>query len=304
MVGNIEIAKTEDGVRLMRWFLRNFPGSNLKELYKLCRGGQIRVNSKRCRGNEMLRFGDFVRIPPTVSSSTNKVQKTESGERFSLAELEKLRQCIIHDDEDMVIFNKPAGLATQGGTGIRVSLDKMASALFPYDKISLVHRLDKETSGILVVAKNQNSAQVLAREFQDRSAQKEYLAVLCGNVSPKAGVIEDVLHDKRAITKYEVIGESHGVFTFVRFQPKTGRKHQLRLHSAFELKAPIVGDNLYGRPDESIEPALESVFDRKKLHLVAYKLTFRHPGTGKQITVTAELPDFVKPVLKLFEWNV
>ena len=135
----ITIPETEDGVRLLRWFLRNFPSMPQREFYKLCRGGQIRVNSRRVHGQEMLRAGDAVRVPPTVAGYSVRPKKTESGDNFSLADLEELRKCIIHNDDDIVVFNKPAGLAVQGGSGIRKSVDKMAAALFPYDKISLVH---------------------------------------------------------------------------------------------------------------------------------------------------------------------
>ena len=170
----LEISKVDDGTRLLRWFLRQFPSMPQREFYKLCRGGQIRVNSKRVKGQEILRTGDAVRVPPTVAGYAVAPQKkTESGNRFSLSDLEQLRQCIIHSDDDIVVFNKPAGLAVQGGTGIKKSVDKMAAALFPYDKISLVHRLDRETSGLLVVAKNQRAAQVLAEQFQNKTAHKE-----------------------------------------------------------------------------------------------------------------------------------
>ena len=181
----MQVSNVEDGTRLLRWFLRHFPSMPQREFYKLCRGGQIRVNSKRVRGQEILRADDMIRIPPTIAAYSVVRKKTESGEHFSMTDLENLRKCIVHNDEDIVVFNKPAGLAVQGGTGIRKSVDKMAAALFPYDKISLVHRLDKETSGLLVVAKNQHAAQFLADAFQNKTAHKEYLALLNGDVSPQ-----------------------------------------------------------------------------------------------------------------------
>ena len=129
MADFITISKIEDGTRLLRWFLRQFPSMPQREFYKLCRGGQIRVNSKRVKGQEILRTGDAVRVPPTLATYANAgPNKTESGEHFSLSDLEELRKCIIHDDQDVVVFNKPAGLAVQGGTGIRKSVDKMSAA--------------------------------------------------------------------------------------------------------------------------------------------------------------------------------
>lgn len=318
----ITISQVEDGVRLLRWFVRQFPSMPQKDFYKLCRGGQIRVNSKRVRGTEILRTGDVVRVPPTVASySQVRSKKTENGEWFSLSDLEELRKCIIHNDDDIVVFNKPAGLAVQGGTGIRKSVDKMASALFPYDKISLVHRLDKETSGVLVVAKNQRAAQKLAEAFQSKTAHKEYLALLNGDVFPKSGVIDNYMvkgqvfdepqrinngtgqRPQRAITEYKVLSQASGCVSWVQFSPKTGRTHQLRLHSALSLNAPIVGDDLYGR-DKKIDDLLMSMLETKNLFLFAYKITFQHPSSGRVMTLRATVPDFMLPVMKLLEFNL
>jgi 23S rRNA pseudouridine955/2504/2580 synthase len=316
----IEISKTDDGTRLLRWFLRSYPGLPQRDFYKLCRGGQIRINSSRCGGREILRAGDHIRIPPTMTHySHDKIKKTESGDKFSLADLESLRQRIIHNDDDIVVFDKPAGLAVQGGTGIRRSVDKMAAALFPYARVSLVHRLDRETSGILVVAKNHNASQSLSRQFQDKTAQKEYLALLAGSVFPRRGVIDNYVvkgriveegernpagpRPQRAITKYEVISEVSDVLSWVLFKPKTGRTHQLRVHSAFSLNAPIVGDMLYGR-GQGPGNSLNSMLLTKNLFLFAHKLSFRHPGSGRMMTVRAQMPEFMKPVIKFLEFKI
>lgn len=321
MADFIEVSKVEDGTRLLRWFLRRYPGMPQREFYKLCRGGQIRVNSSRVRGQEILKAGDAVRVPPTLASYAQKSKKQESGELFSLSDLEALRKCIIHNDDDIVVFNKPAGLAVQGGTGIRKSIDKMAAALFPYDKISLVHRLDKETSGVLVVAKNQRAAQVLADEFQTKKASKEYLALLNGTVKPLRGVIDNYMikgrvfdgpdrvnngtgqRPQRAITEYEVLTQAGGHLSWILFSPKTGRTHQLRLHSALSLHAPIVGDDLYGT-DKKLDSMLKSVISTNNLFLFAYKITLRHPRTGKIMTFKAELPNFMKAVLDFLEFKL
>ena len=313
----ITVSSVEDGTRLLRWFLRHFPSMPQREFYRLCRGGQIRVNSRRCKGTEILRDGDVVRVPPTIGEYAVAPKKTESGEHFSLTDLEQLRLSIIHSDDDIVVFNKPAGLAVQGGTGIRKSIDKMAAALFPYARVSLVHRLDMETSGLLVMAKNQNAAQVLSNEFQNKTAHKEYLALLNGDVKESHGVIDNYLLKGRvfdtpdrehgtgarphhAITEYRVLARASGMLTWVLFMPKTGRTHQLRMHSAFSLHAPIVGDDLYGR-DYDMDASVRSVVATNNLFLFAYKLTFRHPGTGKMMTLRAPVPEFMKPVINLLE---
>jgi len=316
----IKISEVEDGTRLLRWFLRHYPGMPQREFYKLCRGGQIRINSSRCKGMEILTAGDVIRIPPTLQSFQKVSSKTETGEKYSLSDLEELRKCIIHNDSDIVVFNKPAGLAVQGGTGIKKSIDKMVAALFPYDKISLVHRLDRETSGLLVVAKNQKAAQELAKQFQSKIAHKEYLALLQGTVANKSGVIDNYVikghvfessasapkdsHPQRAITEYKVLGEASGLLSWVLFSPKTGRTHQLRLHSAYSLHAPIVGDDLYGITRGNLGGALGALLKTQKLFLFAYKITFRHPGTGKIITLQAQLPDFMQSVVKFLEFKM
>ena len=318
----ITISQVEDGVRLLRWFLRHFASMPQKDFYKLCRGGQIRVNSKRVHGQEILRTGDVVRVPPTVASYANvRDKKTENGELFSLTDLEELRKCIIHNDDDIVVFNKPAGLAVQGGTGIRKSVDKMAAALFPYDKISLVHRLDRETSGVLVVAKNQRAAQKLSDAFQNKTAHKEYLALLNGGVNPESGVIDNYMvkgqvfdapqrinngtgqRPQRAVTEYKVLSQASGCVSWVLFSPKTGRTHQLRLHSALSLNAPIVGDNLYGR-DKKMDSMLTSMLQTNNLFLFAYKITFQHPSSGRMMTLRATVPEFMLPVMKLLEFKL
>lgn len=315
----LTISDSESGMRLLRWFVRHYPGMLQRDFYKLCRGGQIRLNSSRCKGVELLNAGDIVRIPPTLQSYKT-VKKTENGENYSLSDLEKLRQCIIHNDADIVVFNKPAGLAVQGGTGIKKSIDKMAAALFPYDKISLVHRIDRETSGLLVVAKNQKAAQDLANQFQSKIAHKEYLALLQGNIPQKSGVIDNyvakgaVFEDdsqipkgtsvQRAITEYKVLSEVTGLLTWILFSPKTGRTHQLRLHSAFSLHAPIVGDELYGEQSDELDSVLGSFLKTQKLFLFAYRITLRHPGSGKTVTFCADVPDFMQSVIKFLEFKL
>ncbi len=315
-----KILETEQGVKISRWFSRKYPGMPTREFYKLCRGGQIRLNSSRVKtGNEILRTDDLIRIPPTLEKYKTPVQKkTESGNRFSMSDLESLRKCIIYDDEDLVVFNKPAGLAVQGGSGIQKSIDKMAAALFPYSKVSLVHRLDKETSGLLVVAKSQLAAQILSRDFQNKNVSKLYMALLSGRVNPKYGTIDNMIQKgkilgedekmaagekyQRAITDYKVISEVPNVLSWVEFSPKTGRTHQLRMHSALTLGAPIVGDDLYGR-EQKFDSALDSLLTTNNLFLFAYKLSFKHPKTGKIVVIKAEMPDFMTSVIKFLEFK-
>ena len=319
MTSFVKVSKVEEGTRLFRWFMRHYPVMPQREFHRLCHGGQIRLNSSRVSGKEFLREGDVIRIPPTIQSYAKQPEKKSgTGNNFSLSDLDVLRKSIVHNDSDIVVFNKPAGLAVQGGAGIRMSIDKMAAALFPYDKISLVHRLDKETSGLLVVAKNQKAAQVLSESFKKKTAHKEYLALLNGTVKQKCGVIDNFIvkgqmfdsamrlnggtgqKPQRAITEYKVLAQTGGNLSWVMFLPKTGRTHQLRLHSAFCLNAPIVGDDLYGT-EKHLDNSVKDIFVTKNLFLFAYKITFQHPSTGKMITLKAELPSFMKTVTDFME---
>ncbi|MDR2268695.1 MAG: RluA family pseudouridine synthase [Rickettsiales bacterium] len=298
MIQPIKVSATEDGIRLHRFLSRHYPSANMILTRRLCRGGEIRINSKRCIENDILKSGDLIRVPPGMSAGKIRPQKMKPA-NFSMSDLEKLRQCIVHDDDDIVVFNKPAGLAVQGGGAIKKSLDKMAAALFPNYTILLVHRLDKETSGLIVVAKNQAAAQKMAAGFQLKDIRKTYIAVLSGGVSPNKGVIDEPIDGKKAITEYKVLGGLKNALTFVCFTPLTGRKHQLRRHAAFALKAPIVGDDLYGSRRE--DGKLGAILSRTHLHLFASRVTFKHPRTGKDLTINAAMPKWMKLVAELCE---
>ena len=171
-----------------------------------------------------------------------------------------------------------------------------------------------------MVAKNQRAAQHLANAFQSKTAYKEYLALLNGSVSPKQGIIDNyiakgqVFNDatrvnngtgqrpQRAITEYSVLSDA-GYVSWVLFSPKTGRTHQLRIHSAYSLNAPIVGDDLYGL-DKKLDPGLMGMLTTNKLFLFAYRITFHHPRTNKLITLRADVPDFMKSVMRFMEFQL
>ena len=300
----LTVSKVEEGTRLRRFLLRYFPDVPMMAVRKLCRTGEIRINSKRCKESDVLMTGDIVRIPPLlkqkVAGDLRAPDGTQSAVRkYSLAELEKLRQTIIHDDDDIVVFNKPAGLAVQGGGGIKKSLDKMVKELFPNDNMLLVHRLDMETSGAIVVAKNTIAAQKLTAAFQSHEVQKVYLAILKGSVRPTKGMIDLPINDKTAITGYRVLEEAKGYLTLIRYFPETGRKHQLRIHSAFGLNAPIVGDRDYGSRAKDKE--LKELLDVNNMYLFAEKITFRHPKSGKILTIAAEMPKWFKQAVRFIE---
>jgi 23S rRNA pseudouridine955/2504/2580 synthase len=289
------VASTEDGIRLRKFLARHYPGVGMMDIRKLCRTGELRINSKRCKEADVLRAEDEIRIPPSLGRAT-KVASPPKKPEFTLTELERLRQLIIHNDDDIVVFNKPAGLAVQGGGGIKRSLDKMAAALFPNDNALLVHRLDMDTSGVIVVAKNQTSAQKLAAAFQTHEVSKLYMAVLAGDVAPKKGDIETPINEKFARTKYEVVANMKGLLTLIRYSPETGRKHQLRIHSAVGLGAPIIGDDTYG--GRELDGRAVNLIDIKHMYLFAAKITFR------LLSTSAEAPVWFKKAAKVIKGDM
>jgi len=295
------VSAVEDGIRLRRFLARHYPDAGMMDIRKLCRTGEIRINSRRCGEAAVLRAGDRIRIPPSLGRAA-KIAPMPKRQEFSLAELERLRQLIIHNDDDIVIFSKPAGLAVQGGGGIKKSLDKMAAALFPNDMVLLVHRLDMGTTGIIVLAKNQASAQRLAAAFQTHEVRKTYMAVLAGDVTPKKGEIETPINEKYALTKYEVLANVKGLLSLVRYGPETGRKHQLRIHSAVGLGAPIVGDDTYG--SRELDRQVKDLIDIRHIYLFAAKISFRHPRTGKLLTITAQPPEWFKKATKVIKGEI
>jgi len=295
------VSSLEDGIRLRRFLMRHYPSIGMLEIRKLCRTGEIRVNSKRCREADVLHNGDIVRIPPVVAHAMRQMPRPRAL-AFTLGELERLRQTIIHNDDDIVAFNKPAGLASQGGGGIKKSLDKMAAALFPNDNILLVHRLDMDTSGVIVVAKNQMAAQKLASAFQTKEVSKMYMAVLAGDISPRNGEIDFPINEKYAVTRYEMVAHIPGHLTLVRYAPLTGRKHQLRIHSAIGMNAPIIGDSVYG--SRELDKQAMDLIDIKHMYLFAEKITFRHPKTGKILTIKPEAPTWFKNAEKIIKGEI
>jgi 23S rRNA pseudouridine955/2504/2580 synthase len=234
-------------------------------------------------------------------ASVRAPKPEDADVKFSSDELESLRKRIIHEDNDIVAFDKPAGLAVQAGGGIRKSLDRMAAALFPNDSALLTHRLDRDTSGVLVLAKNRGAAQKITQAFASKEIRKEYVAALAGSVPKKKGVINSPVNGKSAITEYEVMGGLKNVLTFVKFYPMTGRKHQLRIHSARVLGAPIIGDGIYGC--HKADKRLEAAVSPGKLYLLAHKMTFPHPS-GKSLAIMAEIPEWMAETARLCEVRV
>lgn len=295
MAGYVDQRKVkgdEADVRLDRWFARHFPSITHGHLAKLLRTGQVRVDGKRAEGKQRLQPGQMIRIPPLDAAAVKKPtpQKPSTNAR-------KILEYVIYDDDDVVILDKPAGLAVQGGTGITDSIDGWLDALAQdNERPKLVHRLDRETSGVLAIARNTFAASKLAEAFRGREAQKQYLALAHGKPKTKTGEIKAPLLKKGikvtvdkggdvAISTYQVLdyNKEHDVCALL-LSPHTGRTHQLRVHAA-HIGCPLLGDPLYG------DKARDKVLQAKGLHLHSARLRVPHPRDDDAlIDVAAPLP--------------
>jgi 23S rRNA pseudouridine955/2504/2580 synthase len=305
-VETIEVAEREAGMRLDRWFRQHFPDVTHGYLQKLLRTGQVRVDSKRAEANERLEAGAKVRVPQVVRTPREGTSKEKSAHSVSKADRDLIARMILYEDDDVLVLNKPFGMAVQGGTGTKHHLDGILAGMADRfgDRPRLVHRLDRDTTGVLLVAKHRDAAAKLGRTFQTRSAAKTYWALVKGVPRPPQGKIEAALvkasgpdgdrvrkarpgeqeEAMHATTHYSVIDRVAHKVSWVSLKPVTGRQHQLRAHMAM-IGHPIVGDNKYEGEkvlaDSGIEP---------KLHLHARRLIIPHPKTKAKLDVTAPLP--------------
>lgn len=305
-VQNITVSKDDDGVRLDRWFKRHYPDLAHITLEKALRKGDIRVDKKRIKSNARLEEGQVVRVPPYKprSIATTKVAK---GPIWTEQQEQELLQSVIFKNPDILVINKPAGLPTQGGTGVKLSLDDMLGCLQfeNEDRPKLVHRLDKDTSGVLVLARRPAAAANMAELLKNKKTEKIYLAILVGVPKERSGKISNKLlkssagagkekvqsdeDGKVATTHYRVIAIAGKQFCLVELMPITGRTHQLRVHMA-EGGTPILGDGKYGGKEACVNGV------SKKMHLHARKLTI--PYEDKTLKFEAELPGYFIETLK------
>ena len=285
----------EDGVRLDRWFKRRWPHLNHIQLQKLTRSGQIRVDGARAKPDTRLTAGAQVRVPPLPEAPPQRAK----GE-LDARDAAFIRSLVIYEDEEVLALNKPSGLAVQGGTKTSNHVDRLLSAWGEgLDRPRLVHRLDRDTSGVLVLGKSPQAAAQLAGAFAKRRARKIYWAIVAGFPKPGEGVLDQPLvkkgvgdremmvpadpKDERAETaetEFVTIARAGPRAAWMALWPHTGRTHQLRAHM-LAMGHPILGDPKYN--DETSRGLSEGL----KLQLHARRLILPHPSRG---TLVLEAP--------------
>ncbi len=294
-VGQRAVTDDEADIRLDRWFRRHFPWVTQGVVQKLCRTGQIRVDGKRADAATHLSAGQSVRIPPLPEGPAPAPAAPDMDDRL----LRELGDMVVYRDDHLIALNKPHGLPVQGGPGIKRHLDGMLDGLrFGFEhRPRLVHRLDRDTSGLLLLARTPGVAAKLAAAFRGRSVRKTYWAVVVGRPDPRSGKIDRPIarvvgprgghstleaEGDPAITTYETLDTVGKKFTLLALSPFTGRTHQLRVHAA-SLGTPILGDEKYGVEQSQVENFPE------KLHLHARALMLPHPAGG-MLSLEADLP--------------
>lgn len=333
-VQTITVGPGDGDQRLDRWLKRQFPHLQQGRIEKMCRKGELRVDGGRCKAATRLEVGQQVRVPPLPEHGETPAPAAKPKATVSDADAKMIRDAVIYRDDHIIALNKPPGLPVQGGSKQERHVDGLAEALrFDYDeKPRLVHRLDKDTSGVLLLARTREIAQALTGAIRHKQTRKIYWAVVAGVPTPYLGEIRFGLvkapgHGKsgegekmicvhpremdrtpgakRAHTLYATLYRVAGRASWVALEPITGRTHQLRAHMA-EIGHPIIGDGKYGGSgQENLGDGwgaqLGGVIS-KKLHLHARSMTFLHPVTKKPVTVTASLPAHMANTWETLGW--
>ena len=299
-VRQFTVAPDDDGIRVDRWFKRHLPQIGFGTVSKWARTGQIRVDGKRVKPDDRLEQGQQIRVPPGGDAPH---KKAKARRELKPAEIEQAAEMVIEKTKSALVLNKPPGLATQGGTNTFNHVDGLLDAYMEEgddQRPRLVHRLDKDTSGVLLVARTPGSAAFFSKRFSGRSAKKIYWALVVGVPDIREGVIEAPLAKQPgsggekmhvdheggapAKTKYRVVESAGKKAAWLELQPMTGRTHQLRVHCA-AMGHPIVGDGKYGGKDAFLTGSIS-----RKMHLHARRLIIDSPDGGK-LDVTADLPE-------------
>lgn len=310
-VQNVAVSADENGMRVDRFLEARFPGLSFSHIQRVIRKGEVRVNGRRTQPKNRLEVGQSVRIPPLrLDQQKPRSAGSEADEKTRAF----LKSITLYEDADVLVLNKPIGLAVQGGSGTTRHIDGMLDVLRDAQgqRPRLVHRLDKDTAGCLLVAKTRFAASALAKTFRSRSARKVYWALVAGMPKPRQGRISTFLAKEEredesfmriarhgeegashAVTYYAVVETAGPALAWVSLKPVTGRTHQLRAHMA-HIGHPIVGDPKYfARENWELPGGMQN-----RLHLLARRIAVAHPRGGT-IDITAPLPPHMQQ-----SWNL
>ena len=306
----------DDGIRLDRWFKRHLPDTSFNTVSRWARTGQIRIDGARAKPGDHVAQGQTIRVPPAEAPKPDAAPRPKKVRvQLSDEETEFAQSMVIHMDPQAIVLNKPPGLATQGGTGTDEHVDGLLDGLL-YEletRPKLVHRLDKDTSGALLVARTARAAAYFSKSFSGRSARKLYWALVVGVPEVEDGFIDlplakqpgtggekmhvDMKEGQPARTRYRVIEMAGNRTSWVELQPHTGRTHQLRVHMA-AIGHPIVGDGKYGLQEAFLTGGIS-----RKMHLHARRIRIDHPDGGK-LDVTADLPTHFAESMKTLGFDL
>ncbi len=304
-IRHFTVAADDDGIRLDRWFKRHLPDASFNLVSRWARTGQLRVDGKRATPGDRLEAGQEIRVPPAEIATAHSARPTRKRPELSPDMVEFAQSLVIHKDAAALVINKPPGLATQGGTKTEAHVDGLLEALgFELEqRPKLVHRLDKDTSGALLLARSARAAGHFSKAFSSRTARKVYWALVIGVPDIYDGIIDlplakqpgtggEKMHvneeeGQAAKSRYRVIERAGNRACWVELQPFTGRTHQLRVHMA-AIGHPIVGDGKYGGKDAFLTGTIS-----RKMHLHARRIRIDHPDGGF-VDVRADLPQHIR----------
>ena len=312
-VQTIEVGADEEGLRLDRWFRRHFPELAHGRVEKLLRTGQVRVDGARAKAGLRLEPGQRIRVPP-LGEDVPALRRGPPPQKLRPADLRMLAERVLYRDDSVIVLDKPPGLAVQGGSKVARHLDAMLDGLRfgAAERPRLAHRLDKDTSGALVLGRSAKATANLAAAFKAKDARKVYWAAVAGVPKPARGRIEIALskrpgrggekvvgwdEGKKAVTLYQVVERAGRRLSWLALSPLTGRTHQLRAHCA-ALGVPILGDGKYGGRAAYLPGSEIS----RKLHLHAREISLPHPDGGI-LRVTAPLPDHMLATWRLMGFD-
>lgn len=304
-VKTLEISEDEAGQRIDNYLLAKLKGVPKSLIYRIVRKGEVRVNKGRIKPEYKLQCGDVVRIPPVRVS-----EKIQSPVSSKLNKVARLEQQIIFEDDCLLVINKPSGIAVHGGSGLSFGVIEGLRALRPEARfLELVHRLDRDTSGILLVAKKRSALRHLHEQLRIKTVQKDYLALVRGQWQSHVKVVQAPLlknelasgerivkvspEGKPSETRFS-IEERYPTATLVKASPVTGRTHQIRVHT-LHAGHPIALDDKYGDKDFDAEMRALGL---NRLFLHAASIRFEHPKTGETLRLNAPLDEKMKAILK------